>query len=72
MSLKGSGMNVSKKSALGLVLGGVALVTSSYFTAKRYVEYRQLKSDLSSIPWDVPKEYSSWKRLFSPNTNKQG
>ena len=68
--LKGSDMNLSKKSVLGLALGGVALVTSSYFTAKRYVEHKQLRSDLNSIPWDVPKEYSSWKRLFSPNTNK--
>ena len=57
-------MNLSKKSVLGLALGGAALVTSSYFTAKHYVEHKQLRSDLNSIPWDVPKEYSSWKRLF--------
>ena len=63
-------MDLSKKTALGLVLGGVTLVTSSYFTVKRYVGYRQLKSDLNSIPWDVPKEYFSWKRFFSPNTDK--
>ena len=63
-------MDLSKKTASGLVFGGVALVTSSYFMAKRYVGYRQLKSDLDSIPWDVPKEYFSWKRFFSPNTDK--
>ena len=60
-------MDLSRKTALGLVLGGVTLVTGSYFTAKRYVGYRQLKSDLNSIPWDVPEKHLSWKRFFSPN-----
>ena len=63
-------MDLSKKTALGLVLGSAALVTSSYLTAKQYVAYRQLKSDLNSVPWDVPREYFSWKRFFSPNTDR--
>ena len=65
-------MNFSKKALVGMVLGSAAVVTSSYVTARRYMEYRQLKSDVDSIPWDVPEEYSSWRRIFSPNTNKLG
>ena len=64
-------MDLSKKTTLGLVVGAATLVTTSYLTVKRYVGFRQLKSDLNSIPWDVPKEYSSWKRFFFPNNDKK-
>ncbi len=58
-------MNVSKKTSAGLAIGGAALITSSYFALRRYMDHRQLKSELDCIPWDLPEEHTSWRLRFS-------
>ena len=58
-------MNVSKKTSAGLAIGGAALITSSYFALRRYMDYRRVKSELDCIPWDLPEEHTSWKLRFS-------
>ena len=58
-------MSISKKGSLGLVLGSAALVTSSYFAYKRYRDYKEDLAALDCVPWDVPPEYTSWKRFFT-------
>lgn len=60
-------MRISKTKSAGLALSGAALLTSGFFAVKRYMSYRQLKSELNSIPWDIPRKYSSWKLFFSSN-----
>jgi len=57
----------SKKKSASLVLAGFALLTGGYITFKRYLEFRRLQSELGSIPWDIPKEYESWKTFFNSN-----
>ena len=58
-------MNVSKRTSAGLAIGGAALITSSYFALRQYLDHRQLKSELDCIPWDLPEEHTSWKLRFS-------
>ena len=58
-------MNVSKKTSAGLAIGGAALITSSYFALRRYMDYREVRSELDCIPWDLPEEHTSWKLRFS-------
>ena len=58
-------MSISKKGSLGLVLGSAALATSSYFAYRRYRSYKEDMSELDCVPWDVPSEYTSWKRFFT-------
>ena len=60
-------MQISKTKSAGLALSGAALVTSGIFAVRRYMNYRQLKSELNSIPWDIPQKYNSWKLFFSSN-----
>ena len=60
-------MRISKRTAAGMVFGGATLVTSGFLTIRRYMGYRQLKSELDSIPWDVPKKYTSWRLFFNSN-----
>lgn len=60
-------MQISKTKSAGLALSGAALVTSGVFAVRRYMNYRQLKSELNSIPWDIPQKYNSWKLFFSSN-----
>ena len=57
-------MQISKTKSAGLALSGAALVTSGVFAVRRYMNYRQLKSELNSIPWDIPQKYNSWKLFF--------
>ena len=64
-SVKGQEMNISKKTSAGLAIGGAALITSGYFALRRYMDYRQVKSELDCIPWDLPEEHTSWKLRFS-------
>ena len=65
-------MGISKKGSLGLVLGSAALATSSYFVYRRYRSYRKNMSELDCVPWDVPSEYTSWKRFFTDVSHKSG
>ena len=58
-------MNVSKTKSAGLAISGAVLITSGYFALRRYMDYRQLKSELDCIPWDLPEEHTSWKLRFS-------
>ena len=58
-------MNVSKKTSAGLAIGGAALITSGYFALRRYMDYREVRSGLDCIPWDLPEEHTSWKLRFS-------
>ena len=58
-------MNVSKRTSAGLAIGGAALIYSGYFALRQYLDYRQLKSELDCIPWDLPEEHTSWKLRFS-------
>ena len=60
-------MQITKTKSAGLALSGAALVTSGIFAVRRYMNYRQLKSELNSIPWDIPQKYNSWKLFFSSN-----
>ena len=57
-------MVLPKKRSLGLAVGGAALVASGYFALSRYKYYKDLMLDLACIPWDVPKEYTSWKSIL--------
>ncbi len=56
-------MTLSKKTSVGLALGAF-LVTSGYLAFKRYRTYREWKSDIECIPWDVPDV--SWKAFLKP------
>ena len=58
-------MNASKTKSAGLAIGGAALIYSGYFALRQYLDYRQLKSELDCIPWDLPEEHTSWKLRFS-------
>ena len=58
-------MNVSKKTSAGLAIGGAALITGGYLALRKYLDHRQLKSELDCIPWDLPEEHTSWKLRFS-------
>ena len=58
-------MNVFKKGSLGLVLGSAALVTSGYLAYRRYRDYKEDMAELGCVPWDIPSEYTSWKRFFT-------
>ena len=58
-------MNVSKTKSAGLAISGAVLITSGYFALRRYMDYRQVKSELDCIPWDLPEEHTSWKLRFS-------
>jgi hypothetical protein len=60
-------MRLSKTKSAGLALSGAALVTSGFIAVRRYMNYRQLKSELNSIPWDIPQKYSSWRLFFNSN-----
>jgi len=64
-SVKGQEMNVSKKTSAGFAIGGAALITSGYFALRKYLDHRQLKSELGCIPWDLLEEHTSWKLRFS-------
>ena len=57
-------MVLPKKHSLGLAVGGAALAASGYFAFRRYRYYKDLMLDLACIPWDVPKEYTSWKSIL--------
>ena len=63
-------MGLSKKKTAGILLGSATLLTSTYFTLRRYIGYKQLKSELDSIPWDIPKKYTSWKLFLNNNPKK--
>ena len=58
-------MNASKTKSAGLAIGGAALITSGYFALRRYMDYREVRSELDCIPWDLPEEHTSWKLRFS-------
>tara|TARA_R110000824_G_scaffold330417_2_gene517213 strand:- start:329 stop:538 length:210 start_codon:yes stop_codon:yes gene_type:complete len=58
-------MDISKKGSLGLVLSSVALITSGYFAYRRYRYFKEDLAELGCVPWDVPPEYTSWKRYFT-------
>ena len=58
-------MNVSKTKSAGLAIGGAALITGGYLALRKYLDHRQLKSELDCIPWDLPEEHTSWKLRFS-------
>ena len=60
-------MQLSKTKSAGLALSGAALVTRGFIAVRRYMNYRQLKSELNSIPWDIPQKYNSWKLFFRSN-----
>ena len=64
-SVKGQEMNASKTKSAVLAIGGAALITSGYFALRKYLDHRQLKSELDCIPWDLPEEHTSWKLRFS-------
>ena len=49
-SERGQEMNVSKKTSAGLAIGGAALITGGYFALRKYLDRRQLKSELGCIP----------------------
>ena len=63
---------MSAKGSVGWVLGSAALATGGYLAYKRYMSHRELMDDLSSVPWDVPSEYTSWKRFFTDVSHKSG
>ena len=65
-------MDISKKGSVGWVLGSAALATGGYLAYKRYRDYRESLDDLSCVPWDVPSEYTSWKRFFTDVSHKSG
>ena len=47
-----------------MAVGGVLLVSSGFLAIKKYKDYKIWKDEINSIPWDVPKEYRSWKTFF--------
>ena len=58
-------MNASKTKSAGLAISGAALITGGYFALRKYLDHRQLKSELDCIPWDLPEEHTTWKLRFS-------
>ena len=64
-SERGQEMNASKTKSAGLAISGAALITGGYFALRKYLDHRQLKSELDCIPWDLPEEHTSWKLRFS-------
>ncbi len=58
-SEKGQEMNASKTKSAGLAISGAALITGGYLALRKYLDHRQLKSELDCIPWDLPEERTS-------------
>ena len=58
-------MNASKTKSAGLAISGAVLITGGYVALRKYLDHRQLKSELDCIPWDLPEEHTSWKLRFS-------
>jgi len=64
-------MSTSKKTSCMWAVGGALLVTSGFFAARKYNDFRRLRNDIGCIPWEVPTEYTSWKTFFkSPRKPK--
>ena len=57
-------MSLSRKTSYALAVGGALAATSGYLAVRTYRSYRDWKDDMDCIPWDVPKEYKSWKSFF--------
>jgi len=65
-------MSLSKKTSC-MAVGGALLVTSGVLAIKRYKDYKNWRAEIEGIPWDVPKEYTSWKTLFrGPRYSRSG
>ena len=58
-------MNASKTKSVVLTISGAVLIISGYFALRKYLDHRQLKSELDCIPWDLPEEHTSWRLRFS-------
>jgi len=56
-------MSLSRKTSC-MAAGVTLVVTSGVLAIKRYKDYKKWKAEIEGIPWDVPKEYTSWKTLF--------
>jgi len=65
-------MSLSKKTSYMLAVGGTLLATSGYLAVRQYMTYKDLRENINSIPWDVPKEYKSWKSFFRVSQHSTG
>jgi len=65
--LRNKKASVAVSSAIVVVMVAVA----GYCIAKRLDGWNKSKDELGAIPWDVPKEYTSWKTFFrNPKTGQ--
>ena len=56
-------IKMKKKSVLGALVGGIAVVSVTTAVLMRYKSVCQLKEDVTSIPYDLERPFN-WKHYF--------